>query len=212
MYSHRRRVLRAPSRAPGPEEPRRTPWPRCTDSHLLMIGGKLPKPSTQFEFSLRWWNRGGELSCRDRSGFRPDVGTDRPAKPRKKTFRGPPDWASGHQSEECLTHREQQIHNGSHYQILPPHSSSTTTVITLMYRSLESEEQVFVVVVAAVGSDLVRAPYFRNWTQTHHTSKQEEEALGWKETYCVQSGGKRMMSTIPSLSRVPEQKLLMSRM
>ena len=100
-YSHRRRVLRPPSRAPEPAEPRRTPWPRCTDSHLLMIGGKLPKPSTQFEFSLRWWNRGGELSCRDRSGFRPDVGTDRPAKPRKKTFSGPPDWASGHQSEQC---------------------------------------------------------------------------------------------------------------
>ena len=101
-YSHHRRVLRAPTRAPEPAEPRRTPWPRCTDSHLLMIGGKLPKPSTQFEFSLRWWNRGGELSCRDRSGFRPDVGTDRPAKPRGKTFFRPPDWASGHQSEECF--------------------------------------------------------------------------------------------------------------
>jgi hypothetical protein len=68
-YSHRRRVLRPPSRAPGPEEPRRTPWPRCTDSLLFMIGGKLPKPSTQFEFSLRWWNRGGELSCRDGIGI-----------------------------------------------------------------------------------------------------------------------------------------------
>jgi hypothetical protein len=68
-YSHRRRVLRAPTRASEPAEPRRTPWPRCTDSHLLMIGGKLPKPSTQFEFSLRWWNRGGELSCRDGIGI-----------------------------------------------------------------------------------------------------------------------------------------------
>ena len=68
-YSHRRRVLRAPTRASEPAEPRRTPWPRCTDSHSLMIGGKLPKPSTQFEFSLRWWNRGGELSCRDGIGI-----------------------------------------------------------------------------------------------------------------------------------------------